>query len=103
MEVIRDATNLPISIDTISAEVAETALDLGADLVNDISGFSSDNRMTQLIAERGVPVILMSNCTSPCASLQDSIQSMKQSLEVAKSSGISNGLIIIDPGVGFGT
>ena len=102
MGVLRDATNLPISIDTTSAKVAEAALDLGANLVNDVSGFSSDKRMAQLVAEREVPVILMSNYISPCASLQDSIKSIKRSLVEAKSSGIPDNHIIIDPGIGFG-
>ena len=102
MEVIRETTNLPISIDTTSAKVAETALDLGADLVNDISGLSSDSRMAKLVSERETPVILMSICESPCESLQASINSIKQSIESAISCGVPKNHIIIDPGIGFG-
>jgi dihydropteroate synthase len=102
MGIIRDTTTLPISIDTTSAKVAETALDLGADLVNDVSGLSSDPMMAQLVAENEVPVILMSVCESPCPSLQASIDSLTQSLERANSFDISDNLIIIDPGIGFG-
>jgi dihydropteroate synthase len=102
MEILRDATDLPISIDTTSAKVAEAALDLGANLVNDISGFSFDKKMVQLVSEREVPVILMSICANPCASLQESIESIKHSLESSKSSHIPDNQIIIDPGIGFG-
>jgi dihydropteroate synthase len=102
MKDIRDATNLPISIDTTSAKVAKAALDLGADAVNDISGFSLDNRMAQLVAERDVPVISMSICKNPCENIQASINSIKQSLQSVISSGVSEHNIIIDPGIGFG-
>ena len=102
MEVIRETTDHPISIDTKSAKVAETALDLGADAINDISGLSSDSRMAQLVAEREIPVILMSICENPCESLQASINSIKQSIERAISCGVPENHIIIDPGIGFG-
>jgi dihydropteroate synthase len=102
IKILRDATDLPISIDTTSAKVAETALDLGANLVNDISGFSSDSMMPKLVAEREVPVILMSICDNPCVNIQTSIEAVKQSLELAISFGIPEDHIIIDPGIGFG-
>jgi dihydropteroate synthase len=102
MPILRDTTNLPISIDTTSAIVAETALDLGADLVNDVSGLSADTRMAQLVAERKIPVILMASCDGPCISLQASIKSLEESLELAASSGIPDNQIMIDPGIGFG-
>lgn len=102
MRIIRDSTKLPISIDTTSSKVAEIALNLGADFVNDVSGFSADTMMAQLVSERNVPIILMSSCDGPCLSLQASIESIKLSLERAKSNGVPADLIIIDPGIGFG-
>jgi dihydropteroate synthase len=56
-----DDIKRPISIDTTSASVAEVGLDLGASIVNDISGLQADSRMAKLVSEREVPVILMAN------------------------------------------
>src|SRR5262249_27548356 len=50
-----------LSIDTYKASVARAALDAGASLVNDIWGLRADAGMARLLAERGVPAILMSN------------------------------------------
>ena len=97
-----DDVKTPISIDTTSSAVAEVALNLGASIVNDISGLKADSKMAELVAERDVTVILMANCTTPCGSVQKSLDSLRISLEKAKDSGIDSDKIIIDPGIGFG-
>ncbi len=97
-----DNMKRPISIDTTSSAVAEVALDLGASLVNDISGLQADPRMGKLVADREVPVILMANCNTPCGSVQESLDSLRISLTIAKDHGISAERIILDPGIGFG-
>ncbi|HEY5489410.1 MAG TPA: dihydropteroate synthase, partial [Candidatus Limnocylindrales bacterium] len=51
----------PISIDTTRADVAARAIAAGADMVNDVWGVAADERMLRLIAERGVPLVLMHN------------------------------------------
>ena len=58
---IRAATDLPISIDTQHAEVAEAALDAGADMVNDINGLRGDARMAEVVASRGAALVAMHN------------------------------------------
>ena len=97
-----DETKTPISIDTTSSKVAEVALDLGASMVNDVSGLQADPRMAKLVAERQVAVILMANCSPPCGSIQKSLDSLRTSLMIAKDSGIDSKKIILDPGIGFG-
>ncbi len=97
-----DNMKRPISIDTTSSAVAEVALDLGASLVNDISGLQADPGMGKLVADREVPVILMANCNTPCGSVQESLNSLTISLTIAKDHGISAERIILDPGIGFG-
>ncbi len=97
-----DETKTPISIDTTSSKVAEVALDLGASMVNDVSGLQTDPRMAKLVAERQVAVILMANCSPPCGSIQKSLDSLRTSLMIAKDSGIDSKKIILDPGIGFG-
>ena len=59
VEALRRRGAGPISIDTTKAEVARAALDAGADMVNDVSGFGYDPAMAALVAARGVPAVLM--------------------------------------------
>ena len=92
----------PFSIDTTSSEVAEVALDRGVSMVNDISGLHADPNMASLVAESGVPIVLMANCVLPCESVQKSLKSLEDSLDIAKKAGIKSEKIIIDPGIGFG-
>ena len=99
---IKSSEYPPMSIDTTSSKVAEIALDLGVSMVNDISGLHADSKMAQLIADRDVPVVLMANCGSPCDSIQKSLNSLKDSLSIARKAGIKSGKIILDPGIGFG-
>ncbi|MFW9802907.1 MAG: dihydropteroate synthase, partial [Candidatus Thorarchaeota archaeon] len=81
---------------------AEFALDSGAALVNDISGLRADSKMAKVVAERDIPVVLMSLCEKPCAIIQQSLNALSESLELAHAAGIANERIIVDPGIGFG-
>ena len=92
----------PLSIDTTLSKVAEIGLDLGVSMVNDISGLHADSKMAGLVADRGVPIVLMASCSTPCDSVQTSLNALKDSLDIARSAGIESGKIIIDPGIGFG-
>jgi len=77
-------------------------LDLGVSMVNDVSGLHADSKMAGMVADRGVPIVLMSNCGTPCESIQSSLNSLEDSLDIAKKAGIESGKIILDPGIGFG-
>lgn len=99
---VRNATRLPISVDTTSAHIARMALDLGADIVNDVSGLQKDPKMASLIAERGIPVVIMADCNTPCESTDAAIHSLRVSMTTAESSGITRNRIVLDPGIGFG-
>jgi len=99
--------NIPISVDTYKASVAEAALDAGAALVNDISGLRADPEMASLVAARGVPIVLMSNLRGvtrrdPARPLVDVTYRLAGSLERALDAGIPWDHIILDPGIGFG-
>ncbi|HAG82905.1 MAG TPA: dihydropteroate synthase, partial [Cyanobacteria bacterium UBA12227] len=59
VEAIRSALSIPISVDTTRASVAEQAVLSGADLINDISGGTFDPNMLPVVAQLGVPIILM--------------------------------------------
>jgi dihydropteroate synthase len=113
IEAIRKqlAGNIVISIDTSLSTVAEAALNLGANLINDVSAGHNDPGILALAAERGVPIVLMHAQGTP-KSMQDNpyydnvvtevIGFLKSRIEAALTAGINRDNIIIDPGIGFG-
>ena len=89
----------------------EVALDLGADIINDISSLSYDKNMVNLVSNRKVPVILMHMQGLPQNMqlnpnynnlIDDLIHFFKTKIEIANKAGILNNMIILDPGIGFG-
>jgi dihydropteroate synthase len=96
---------VPVSIDTIKANVAGWALDHGATIVNDVWGLQRDPDMAPLIAQRGVPVIVMHNRDSADESIDivdDVVAFFTRSLAIAENAGIARENIVLDPGIGFG-
>jgi dihydropteroate synthase len=93
-----------LSVDTYKAAVAEAALDAGATLVNDISGLQADPEMAPLVAERRVPVVLMSNLRGQPRydAVGDTARQLAQNLQRALDAGIAWDHLILDPGFGFG-
>lgn len=104
-------TDKPISIDTYKAEVADKAIEAGAQIVNDISGLQADNEMVRVVAANNTPVIIMHIKGQPHDFPKDPIYDdliseiilfFKKKIDFAVKSGIANNNIIIDPGIGFG-
>jgi dihydropteroate synthase len=95
----------PVSIDTSKAKVAAWAIDAGAAMVNDVWGLQRDPGMARVVAEHGVPVIIMHNRDKADATL-DIIAEIEaffaRSLDIAASAGIKRDTIVFDPGIGFG-
>lgn len=93
-----------LSIDTYKASVARAALDAGATLVNDIWGLRADPALGALVAERQVPVVLMSNVRGQPRRdpLSDVARQLAFSLQSALDAGVDWDKIILDPGFGFG-
>jgi dihydropteroate synthase len=120
IQAIRQETDLPISIDTYKSKVAEAALDIGADWVNDVWGLRADPLMAPLAARKKAPVILMHNRSKPAETVlqkqlgghyigskyDDLIGEVRNelmaSVDLAFRAGISGENIILDPGIGFG-
>jgi dihydropteroate synthase len=99
------ALGVPVSIDTIKANVAEWALASGADIVNDVWGLQRDGDLARVVAEHAVPVILMHNRATADPSIDimaDIAAFFARSLEIAARAGISRQNIVLDPGIGFG-
>ncbi len=95
---------LPISIDTYKAETAERALNAGAEMLNDVWGFKEDSRLAAVAASYGVPVCLMHNRRSTDYNdlIADIILELEESVELARTAGVDDSKIILDPGIGFG-
>lgn len=105
LKAIRNETDIPVSVDTYKAETAEEALRNGADLINDIWGLRYDTgEMAKVIADHGVPCVLMHNRKEPRYSdlLEDMKADLQESLDIAHKAGIADDMIILDPGIGFG-
>jgi dihydropteroate synthase len=99
------ALGCPVSIDTMKASVAAWALDRGAAMANDVWGLQCDPDMARVVAERGVPVIIMHNRDAADPDIDivaDVTAFFERSLDIAERAGIMRGRIVLDPGVGFG-
>ena len=96
--------NIAVSIDTFRAAVADEALHLGADIINDQYGLNYDGHMAEVIKKYNCTCVLMHN--KDCSSYDDLITYVKEDFKsmVAKAlrSGIKPEKIILDPGIGFG-
>lgn len=130
IEEIRKFSDIPISVDTWKAEVADECLKAGANIINDITGLLGDPNMAQVIQKHKAGAILMFNPVKirpnhpasrrfpkfgpPAFSSKDleAFESMdildlmeiylKKSLDIAKAHGIEKSQIMLDPGIGFG-
>ena len=111
LRALRGRLKIPVSIDTQKTEVAEAALDAGAQIINDIFGLKSDPRIAKVAARRRVPLILMHMRGEPRTMqaggfardvMQDVMQGLRKSASVARKSGVRKSQIILDPGIGFG-
>ena len=104
VEKIAEQTSVPLSVDTYRLEVAGQALDAGADMINDIWGLKKEPRLAELAAEKGVPIVLMSNQRgSLCRDIMSAVISdLRRAVEQALDAGVPWENLIIDPGIGFG-
>ncbi len=111
LQALRVWIKIPVSVDTQKSEVAEAALDVGAQVINDIFGLKSDPRIAEVAARRRVPLILMHMRGEPRTMqigpfardvIKDVMQGLRQSVVIARKAGVPKSQIILDPGIGFG-
>jgi dihydropteroate synthase len=99
------ALGVPVSIDTIKAEVAARALAAGAAIVNDVWGLQRDPAMAGVVAAHGVPVVVTHNreTVDPALDILADMEAFfSRSLDIAAGAGIARDRIVLDPGIGFG-
>ena len=110
IQAVRQESDVPLSIDTTRAAVAQAAIDAGADIVNDISGATYDAEMLPVVAKLGVPIVLMHIRGTPQTMQQltdyddligDILALLKARIDAAIACGVARSRIAIDPGIGF--
>ena len=104
VEKLAKDVSVPVSVDTYNLEVARQALNAGANVINDIWGLQKEPALADLAAEKGVPIVLMSNQRdSHCQDIMPAVISgLKRAIKQALTAGVPWENIIIDPGIGFG-
>ena len=103
IEAIAKHVNVPISIDTYKAKVAQMAIEAGAHIINDIWGAKADKDMAAIAAKYNVPIILMHNRHDRNYSffIRDVLNDLYESINIVKQAGVQDEQIILDPGIGF--
>ena len=104
IEAVKSHFDVPVSIDTYKGNVAEAALQAGADLVNDIWGFKFDYKTAEVTARYHAACCLMHNRNEAIYQnfLEDMVADMKECVAIAHKAGVPDDKIMLDPGVGFG-
>jgi dihydropteroate synthase len=111
LKKLRGKLDIPVSVDTYKAEVAERVLDLGVEIINDVSGLTFDPALGEVITRRDAGLVLMHIRGSPenwdrLAPLPDVLGTITKDLEAAiaraRRAGLDRHRIVIDPGIGFG-
>ena len=115
IKAIRKESDVLISVDTWKSQVAAAALEAGADIVNDITGFLGDPKMAAVVAEHEASAVLMFNPVMarphhPSSTIFPSFgfepvfseQELQQMAQEPKAAGVQTDRIMLDPGIGFG-
>ena len=104
LEAIASRVSIPISVDTYKAPVAHRAVQAGAAIINDVWGLKADPELADVAAQAGVLLIIMHNQKTRRYGnlLPDILASLSKSVALAKKSGVADGNIVLDPGIGFG-
>jgi dihydropteroate synthase len=111
LEALRGKLQIPISIDTQKAVVAEAAVRAGAEIINDVSGLRHDDGLAEVAENYKVPLILMHMRGEPRTMqkigfarnvVKDVLRGLRASVATARKFGVVNAQILLDPGIGFG-
>lgn len=104
IRAVKERFDVPVSLDTCKAVVAEEGIREGADLINDIWGLKSDPKMAGVIADAGAACVLMHNRKEAVYEdfLRDVMEDLRETILLAEQARIDREKIILDPGIGFG-
>ena len=103
IKAIKKELDVTISIDTYKSKTAEEAIKAGADIINDIWGAKYDKNIAKVAAKYNVPIILMHNREDKSYEnlMEDVINDLQESIDIALEAGVKKENIILDPGIGF--
>ena len=100
IKTVKNVCDMPVSADTPRARVAEEAIAAGADAINDVTGLKYDNKMSNIVANAGVPVIAGAySKTFATGRIAGTLKALKESIAIGKKAKIAD--VIIDPSIGF--
>ena len=102
LEQLTGNLDVPISVDTQCADLASDALEMGARIINDVSGLTADPGMAEVVHEYGCPVVVMASDRVPgdVIGMDAVMQSLDRIIKKAEDTGIAPEQIIIDPAIG---
>jgi dihydropteroate synthase len=111
IQILRGKLRIPMSVDTRRADVAEAALDAGAEIVNDVSALRMDPRLAEVARRARAPLILMHMRGTPQTMqrgpfardvVRDVMAGLRDAVARAKRAGLAKTQLLVDPGIGFG-
>lgn len=111
VDAIADRVDVPVSVDTRRASVADASIEAGATIVNDTSAGRDDPELLEVVADHGADVVLMHRQGKPATmqeepTYEDAVSDVAGFLldraRAAREAGIDRGSIVLDPGIGFG-
>ncbi|NBO65353.1 MAG: dihydropteroate synthase [Acidobacteria bacterium] len=111
LEGLRGRLRIPVSIDTTRSQVAQRAVELGAEMINDISGLRFDTGVATVAATTGAALVLMHSRGTPATMQQlppmsdlfsEVVDGLAKSIDLAQSAGVRPEKLVVDPGIGFG-
>ena len=105
INAIKNVCRVPISIDTCRSDVVKASIEMGIDLVNDVTGLKYDSKMKTIITSSGLPVIIGAygnrSITYKSGDISETIDILQESIQLAIQSGINEDKLIVDPLIGF--
>lgn len=102
LDILKDNVDVIISVDTMFADIAEKALELGADMINDVSGFKADERMLEVLVEHSCPAVAMATEKIPGdpIGMEAIMESLSDIIRQAHGKGMDTSNLVLDPAIG---
>jgi dihydropteroate synthase len=105
INAVKKLCTIPLSVDTPRAKVAEVSIEMGVDLINDVTGLKYDEKMKSVVFSSDLPVIIGAygnkSITYNSGDISETIGILQESIFLAKETGINENKLIIDPLIGF--
>ncbi len=102
LDILSSYDKIEVSVDTQRKNVAESALNMGIKIINDISGFKKERDIAKIIADFDASAVIMAAKNEPgdVYTIEDILSELRKSIDIGLDSGIRGSNIVIDPGIG---